>query len=271
MIELLHGKNPKNEAILLNSIRHTKGFRLEEQPKAQSGKNPAFYHVMKGANKKAVNRLYLNCKRENVALLANELIKEMKDIDSYYFKFNSDNQMQTKCRPEKFVFYVSEDPKELNSIVTAIKNVQSRSPELFKGSEAVSPFLNVLDGNIMFANEVKDGFYNMLSGKRLPIAPSYNSLLSAALDDSYLQTISDIVAKDYSLSMKTGGERYTDSTAYTLLALEEVMQDPVKKEQLIKGMGEKLKDCMKRNPTLQIKGIDGKNNDSRMRMQDTGT
>ena len=60
MIELLHGKNPKNEAILLNSIRHTKGFRLEEQPKAQSGKNPAFYHVMKGANKKAVNRSNAN-------------------------------------------------------------------------------------------------------------------------------------------------------------------------------------------------------------------
>ena len=248
------GKNPENEKIVLNKIRRDRRYSIQEQ---KSGNGEVdFYHILKGKHEKTVNRLYLNCKRENVAVLANELLKELENTDSYYFKFNSDTQMQKKSRPEKFVFYLSDNPIETRNVITAIERIKQRNPRLFEGSKSVSPFLNTINGNIMYAKEPTSDEYIGIDGRITKIAKSYNSLLAAALNDCYYTSISDIVAKDYYLASKTQGMKYDDSMAYTLFALEDVLEDPFKKKQLIEGMKNKLQICMKNNTVLDIKGMD---------------
>lgn len=172
------GKNPENEKIVLNKIRRDRRYSIKEQ---KSGNGEVdFYHIFKGKHGKTVNRLYLNCKRENVA---------------------------------------------------------------------------VLNGNIMYAKEPTLDEYIGIDGRITKIAKSYNSLLAAALNDCYYTSISDIVAKDYYLASKTQGMKYDDSMAYTFFALEDVLEDPFKKKQLIEGMKNKLQICMKNNTVLDIKGM----------------
>ena len=108
----------------------------------------------------------------------------------------------------------------------------------------------------MYAKEPTSDEYIGIDGRITKIAKSYNSLLAAALNDCYYTSISDIVAKDYYLASKTQGMKYDDSMAYTLFALEDVLEDSFKKKQLIEGMKNKLQICMKNNPVLDIKGMD---------------
>lgn len=248
------GNNFANESKVLNKIHNSPELYMQTQ-RSKNG-DPCFYHISKGNYGEIKNRLYLNCRRENVASIANELLTELKDTKSFYFKFDADAQMQNHNRPEKFVFYLSDDPNEVNNVVQAIENIKQRKPVLFQNSNEVMPFMKTFNGNIMYAKEPKTNVYIGLDGKPRNVAKSYNSFLAEALNDSYLNTIQDIVAKDYNLSQKVSGKIFDDSMTYTFLALEDIMNDPNKEKSLVEGMRDKLKICMQKNPVLDIKGID---------------
>ena len=247
------GRNPENEKSLIQYIRGDKEITLQEQ---KNNGQTAFFHILKGKPQESTRRIYLNCERKDVAYIAKELIKELQGTSSYYFKFNADESMKQKRRTEKFVFYISDDEKELNNICNAIESIKKKNPTLFKNTNSVNPFLNVLDNYIMYANDAPSGKYITLSGKEKEIARSYNTLLAEALDDAYLNAIRTITAKNEKLSIKTKGEYYKNSRAYTQLVLEDILENPQLKRLLILGIRDKLKICMKQNPTLQIKGLE---------------
>ena len=256
MEDTMHpGRNQENENIVINNIKADSRYSLYAQNSADG--KPAFHHVIKGARRSEAEvkeRLYLNCRRENVALLANELLKELNDMDSFYFKFDADAQMQRTSRPEKFVFYLTDDPKELDAIVDGIEKVKARRPELFKDSNVKNPFLQSF-GDIMYASQPQTDEYKALNGTTQKVSKSYNSFLATALNDSYYRAIRETVARDYNLSEKTMGLIFDNSEMYTLSSLEDVMENPKNKSILFENMKKNLQICKKKNPVLDIAGL----------------
>lgn len=249
------GRNLENENVVLNNLKSDSRYVVQEQ-KSTDGR-PAFYHVIKGKNHRTNDikeRLYLNCRRENVALLANELLKELDGLDSVYFKFDSDEQMQKTSRPEKFVFYLTNEPKELDAIVNGIEKVKARRPELFKDSNVKNPFLQSF-GNIMYASQPQTDEYKALDGTTQKVSKSYNSFLATALNDAYYQAIRETVAKDYKLAGKINGVVFNNSEMYTFSSLEDIMESPNDKKVLFENMKKNLQICMQKNPVLDIKGL----------------
>ena len=76
------GKNPENEKIVLNKIRRDRRYSIQEQ-KSRNGEVD-FYHIFKGKHGKTVNRLYLNCKRENVAVLNGNIMYAKEPTSDEY-------------------------------------------------------------------------------------------------------------------------------------------------------------------------------------------
>ena len=250
------GRNLENENVVLNNLKSDSRYVVQDQ-KSADGK-PAFHHVIKGkshSTNAVKERLYLNCRRENVALLANELLKELDGLDSFYFKFDADAQMQKTSRPEKFVFYLTDDPKELDAIVGGIEKVKARRPELFKDSNVKSPFLQSF-GDIMYASQPQTDEYKALDGTTQKVSKSYNSFLATALNDAYYQAIRETVAKDYKLTERINGAVFNNAEMYTFSSLEDIMESPDNKKVLFENMKRNLQICMQKNPVLDIKGLE---------------
>lgn len=207
------GINEQNERIFLQNIKnHVYGQKANIRY-IQKNTNgvPVFYHISTNANKEIDYRLYINCMPYNVAALAAAFATELGD-DNYYFKFNS-NQSNSR-RSEQFVFYVNVD--DLNNVCQKIEQTHSKYPKLFEGAEHVNPFLDVIDGFIASAPEVKSGEYISLNNKRKQIACSYNTLLSNALEDTALYAVRAVSSTDYNLSKKISGNFYYSLSPYAI-------------------------------------------------------
>ncbi len=248
------GNNLQNELEFLKKIDKDRKAIVINQPSANGG--VCFRHVQKGRNLGNTDRrLYINCKRENIAELAEKFYEEFGN-NPYYFKFCTDEQADSKRRSEQFVFYVSSEPHELNRTIQTIKRTKQKYPKLFEGSKNMNPFMKNVDGFIGYAPDVSDGIYYSLDGYSTPIAKSYNSLLGEALSDSFTYAIKDVVAQDYELTKKTNGEIYERAYPYIREVLEDVLEDPDKQRKLIEKMKVNLEKCTVRNPLLSIKGLE---------------
>ena len=83
--KIFGGNNAQNENNLMNRIKNEKRIVLSNQ--TNSNGKTAFRHLINGVNgREADTRLYINCKRENVALLAEKFYEEFGN-NPYYFKF----------------------------------------------------------------------------------------------------------------------------------------------------------------------------------------
>ena len=261
------GKNKKNEEQLLRRIGTDEKCVYLNQPSASGG--ICYRHVIHGEPGKNDYRLYLSCKRENIASLANALMDEFGDIN-YYFKFCSDEHAAAIARSEQFVFFVNNEPESLNKLLRGIDNTKRMHPEFFKGSENMNPFMKDFLGYIGYAPEVEGKFIN-LRGESIPISQSYNSLLSQALEDSFLHSVREVVSRDEDLSIKVNGEKLPTAKSYVKTVLGDIIERPEMLEKLVKSMKQDLKTLSVLNPELQINGIEldkKKNKDKQIEYDD---
>lgn len=249
------GNNPQNEVNFINKVKNEGKVALIDQ--YNSAGKVAFRHVLNGRSSTNTDtRLYINCKRENVAALAEKFYEELGN-DPYYFKFNADEQADGTRRSEQFVFYVNSEPHELNRIIQAIDKTRQKNPQLFEGSQYMNPFMRDLKGYIAYAPDVKKPVYNNLDGNRITLdANSYNTLLGEALSDSLFHGIKDIVDYDDKLSRLMVNEYHDKTQPYINKVFEQILDNPEQQKQLIEKMKKNLIRCSQKNELLSIKGID---------------
>ena len=247
------GRNAKNEENLMKKINQRNDIVVINQPSSSGG--TCFKHVAHGRlSGKEDYRLYINCKRENIAALADRFIEEFGD-SAYYFKFCTDEHAAEIRRSEQFVFYVENEPGQVNEILQKIEKTKQKYPKLFEASQNMNPFMKNLSGFIGYAPDV-EGIYKNLKGEKIPISHSYNSLLSTALEDSFLHSVREVVSRDYDLSIKTNGENLPKAKDYVKAVLPDIIDRPEVLKKLISNMKENLVTLSKLNSELQINGID---------------
>lgn len=248
------GNNLQNEEKFVSRLANDRNINMINQFAAD--KSVCFRHVQNGRDAKNTDmRLYINCKRENIAELANKFYEEFGNTP-YYFKFCTDNQANNKRRSEQFVFYLSSEPKEMNRVVQTIERTRRKNPKLFEDSRNMNPFMKDINGYIGYAPDVNVDEFQTIDGKRKVLsARSYNTLLSEVLTDCFTGAIKDVVSHDYNLSLKIGGQSYDSPVPYVISSLREICENPEHQRKLIEKMKSNLEISAKRNPLLDIKGI----------------
>ena len=114
------------------------------------------------------SRLYLNLKGKNISKFAIEAYKECKKQNlPFYFKFGLSDD-----RNEPFLFYCSHE--KLYFYLEVIKSIKEKNPELFEGTEKVSPNMGIIDGFIGYGEEPlgHDESYNSSRGMAVSEARS---------------------------------------------------------------------------------------------------
>jgi len=248
------GNNAQNQEVFLYNARenlYNPNMEVMTQRSNSTGK-PVFYHISTKDNQNGYkNRIYLNCKKENVALMADRLCREFGN-SQYYFKFNAaENQSD---RSEQFVFYINDD-NEMNRVIQTIERTHQKYPQLFEGSRNINPFMKNIDGYIAYAPNVNSRQYVTLDGKLEPVEQSYNSLLSKALQDSLLNSVRDVASRDLSASQKLGGVYHNDLSPFLESGVLEDLFSGEKRAELIEKMKKNLSIASQNNKELDIKGI----------------
>ena len=279
------GNNLQNEEKLVQylekrekSDKNSK-FNLKKQYSNSNKEDIAFYCVKKNLSKMNWNskRIYLNCKKANVAELATCLISNFEDLDSYYFKFASNDINKNKNHSEQIVIYI-DNYKQFQKIVSKIEKTKEQRPELFEGSENINPFMKSYKGYIAYTNglnadkiatkdengnykEEKWSVYLDMKGNFKAIKSSYNSILACALEESMIHGIDDLLKENYRFrdKLKLEENEKDNPSVYALKVLPQIVENEKFKIELIKNMKQNLKEIQNRNPILNIKGIDKSN------------
>lgn len=244
--------NKEVEKNLLSELKTTNAFRIDEQ-KGKNDENTYFYHVFSPSYKYDSNldiiKVYINSNRRNVASLAGELLSKMQD-DNLYLKFSSDKQLESIARTETIVIYTDEN--NINNILNNIENIAKDKPELFEGSEKMNPFLRKI-GKVGYAKEIKPGSkYNNNKGEQETIAESYNTFLSRALEESFVEASKKVIAFDKELTLETNGE-ISDDPRFYMTYFEKIRENHYR--DFLNIMKQELRNVQKRNKCLDINGI----------------
>lgn len=252
------GNNFQNQMAFISKARNGMYSKHMEEYIQKSGKDgkPCFYHYFTKRNRvQADSRIYLNCKQENVALLADKLATELGDSE-YYFKFNA---AESKARrSEQFVFYVNDktDPDEFTRIISSIEKIKQTNPNLLEGSENINPFMKQYAGFVGYAPEITDPNFVGLDNRKTKITASYNSLLSNVLNEATLASMQKICATKLDLAEQTQGMKIEDFSGFLVTgATDKVLQNPEYLKEFISDVKQNLTQLSMKNPQLDIKGI----------------
>lgn len=248
------GKNAKRETALIKELADKRDVVIINQPSELGG--TCYRHIAHGEmTGKEEYRLYLSCKRADIAELASKFMEEFGD-KAYYFKFCSDEHAAKTRRTEQFVFYIENNEEKLNEILQVIERTKQKNPKLFESSRNLNPFMKNLSGYIGYAPEV-EGIYKNLRGEKVPVSKSFNSLLSMALEDSFLHAVTEVVSRDFELSEMVNGEKLPRARDYVKTVLSEIVHErPDAMKNLVSNMKQNLITLSKINPELQINGIE---------------
>ena len=264
MLDNEQGENLQIEKTLVESLPKTGDIVVESQ-KDNDG-NVGYFHVIKNImdrmNSKIRERIYLNCRRQNIAKIAAKLTEEFDDLDDYYFKFSSDYQAERDYRTEQLVIYLK-DHDEFEIIVQKIKDIKSQNPELFLGSNNKNPFLKNIDGYILYCNEPMETEtsdkiqYVKLDGTRKRLDKSFNELLAAALEDCYIESMKSIVRNDPKINTRYANISSDKiSMTFSKKLLPDILKDNTKRIDLIYKMKSNLKKACQNNKSLNIIGVE---------------
>ena len=253
------------EVSLLNVLRKSNNFRIDKQrhgnfmngndieaPNAPG--DTSFYHIRTKAGE-SINdnvRLYLNPNRKNLLDMVGELTQRCQNIP-LFFKFQSDKLLTELAekhdgRSEKIVIYCDSNVGgNLTQVINVLEQMKKEKPYLFEGCENNNPFLKSIDGIICYANNPHSSEYHDLDGQIVTIAPSYNSFLSKALEES----------TDGALM---GISKMTNDTQLMTLSKTEKLKKLLSdnSSMLIAQIKHYLAICQQNNDVLDIKGIEDK-------------
>ena len=273
------GQNEQNEKNLIDQIRK---MPFKYYLAVQGTEKPVFYHIKSDRQEeyddKNTIRLYINVKRENIAKLSEELIKAYGD-DTFYFKFLADNQLDKRDRTESIVIY--EKSENINRTLQLIEKLKQEKPQIFEDSEKMSnPFAKkILDDVVAYAHEV-DGKYVDSNGKYRIVPASYNSVLSTALGESYINAAYELIKNNKDISKKLNkdfllnidfarnipnaenGKRYDKRINEALSIFASVYQEIAEKhnDELVQKVKQNLLNIKSKNPELDINTKESKHN-----------
>ncbi len=241
--------NKGEEESLVERLEDSRKFSIYTQKSGNM--EPAFYHIKTHKYKECTTekvRIYLNAKRSNVALLAGKLLSKFQN-DNFYLKFSSDHELASSERSEAIVIYT--DPINISNIINKIQELERESPELFEGAENKNPFMKSI-GNIAYAPNPENDVYIDRNNKMKKVGKSYNSFLSKALEESFVEAAKEIIAKDKDLTIKSKGVVSNDPAFY-LQYLEDIKNSHYR--DFLNIIKKELRDAQKRNGVLDIKNI----------------
>ena len=214
--------------------------------------DPAFYHIQspnyKLPDKKDMIRIYLNCKPENIAELATNILQNNKE-DNFYLKFASTIENYKYPRTEKIVIYT--DQQHYTNTVSSINELIAKRPDLFEESKNVNPFCNPINEYMTYGFEPQVDNFTGLDGKKND-AKSHNKMVALALENSYMEATKEIARQDSQLSFLLSPD-YSNDTKLFIQNLPYL--DSNYHNYLINSMASKLEYLSYTN-AITIKGID---------------
>lgn len=192
------GKNEINQKKLMNYVSKNKNLRTDFQ---QSNNRTVFLHIQgdEGINTKEdteMEKIYLNCKRENIALLAKGILNkiekpcgnklQMKYVAEQIFDEDKRTELSKEIknyqRNDKIVIY-SKDSNMTNTITEKINELKKEKPNLFSEDKYLPMmpkkygFIGVV-GNNKF--ESIDTYMGTITGE------TYNEYMSNIMSNSIL-------------------------------------------------------------------------------------
>lgn len=271
------GNNAKLEKIMVFNLKtYSEKYKVQEQ---KNNDDVAFYHVESKKqtpyNPKDTVRFYINTKRKNIAELSDLIINSFGN-EEFKMKFIADNQLDKRDRTESIVIYEKKD--NLNRTISMLNNLIKTYPNMFENSEAMNnPFLQrTCGGKVAYAPEVDENYVDFRGQKRM-VARSFNTKLSLALAESYMKSVWDIVRekKDLQKSLDMNmfkniniydgidnNDKYAFANRINSMMLPFASSYPeISKKyerELIQRMKENLYKVKERNPELQIKTTEEK-------------
>lgn len=244
------GNNDINEMALLKSLQNKTVLKQNNKS------DRTYYHINPNKESRGQFKLYLNIERKNIAKVTDLLCNKYLKDDNIYLKIASDKLMEMP-RVESMVFYV-DDEKELLTIIKGIENAKTENSKLFENAEKGNIFLKDIKGYMKVVEEVnpkEDCYIGLDKNKQKHEDLSYNSMLAYALEDSYVDAMRQIVAKDANLTMKTQGRIDLSFQEYVSLVSEDVLSDEKKKKDFLLLFRNDLAKLQLYNKKLNIKGM----------------
>ena len=143
-------------------------------------------------DKKEVEKLYVNCDRDKVSMIIQQLMKKTKKHKvNLSMKFAYEDQISKNyLRNDKIVIY-TEDDIQKSSMIDILKEIQSENPELFNPKNQI-PFMPKINGAryISSAGKQKKGrycIYKDFSGELTKsVINTYNNVLAEALQEAFV-------------------------------------------------------------------------------------
>lgn len=201
--------NKDKEQELLGSLYHSDNYTVQQQ---LEGNQIAFYHIQsKGyvmPEYKDMIRLYINCRHENIAEIAQNLLQFNQD-PNFYLKIDSADA-EAK-RSERIVIYTSDN--NVNYQLQLINYLKQIRPDLFVDSEKGNPFMQQIDG-VRYARQPLSGNFYNINGSVKKVAVSTNTFIANIINESYVQTVREIASRDPNLSFLLTQECYYDENLY---------------------------------------------------------
>lgn len=201
--------NKHKEQELYNYLVSTNNYTF--QPQMVKNK-VAFYHIKSQGyvmpEFKDMTRLYINCKNENIAEIAQNLL-QLNQNPNFYLKIDAADGYSE--RSEKIVIYVSD--KDVNYQIQLVNYLKQIRPDLFVGSEKGNPFMPQIDGIRYAKQPTSNNFYN-LDGTVKQVVNSTNTFIANIINDSYMQAVREIASSDPNLAFLITPENFYDENLY---------------------------------------------------------
>lgn len=243
--------NEIQEQYLLRNLEKSNRYKLRYIQK--SNNVPCFYHISTKVAQNPIGesmvRMYLNCRNEHVAEIANYLL-QLNQKDNFYFKIDASEHLKSRMkRSEKIVIYT--DDMDMDYYIKLIKHLKTIKPELFVDSDKNNPFMTQLEG-IAFARQPKSNVYTNLHDDTTTVPASTNTFISKIISESYKATVIEIAMTDpklsYLLEDKNLNNEQLFASAYCYI-------DANYHGQLINSMERRMKILCAKN-SIDIRGID---------------
>lgn len=193
-------------------------------------------------------RVYINCNNANISELAKTIL-DYNTNPNFYLKVYPNIQNYKQPKSEKIVIFCNKE--EVDYTMELLRYVKSIRPDLMEESENVQPFYQNVDNLAGLTYQPMINQYTDLKGHSTSCSQSTNTILTAILHESYIDTVNQIAACDPNLSYLLE-QNYVDNNIEYMNNYPYI--DSNYHEYLIESMKAKMKVLSERN-RIYIDGL----------------